>query len=117
MHPQAIASVIADEIRQQHELYRAVRLAPSHNRPQPALSEEWEQALEAAYWQGMVSRIHVLDPSAMVHRCYTVYQSCVYEAIVREEAIELAQHRLELRGQADKSQFVLRLKEKNHCLR
>jgi hypothetical protein len=112
MHPQAIASVIADEICQQHALYRAVRLAPLQDHPQPAARETWEEALEAAYWQGMVSRIHVLDPSALVHRCYTVYQSCVYEAIARKEALDLVPHRLALRGHAEKNHFVVRLNAK-----
>jgi len=112
MHPQAIASVIADEIRQQHELYHVVRLAPSHDRPQPASREEWEQALEAAYWQGTLSRVHVLDPEAVVHRCYTVYQSCVYEAMTREQQCALAENRLLLSGQPEQHLFALHLNPK-----
>lgn len=112
MHPQAIASALADELRQQQELYSALRLALPRTHSQPASSEEWEQALETAYWQGTVSRVRVLAPDAVVHRCYTVYQSSVYEAMASEQPCELAEDRLVLRWQPEEPHFALQLNPK-----
>jgi len=109
MYPQAIAKVIADELRQQHELYHDVRLAPLYERPQPASRKQGKHTLEEAYWQETVSRVRVLDPEAVVHRCYTVYQGCVYEAMTREWQCALAEDRLLLSRQPEEHLFALHL--------
>ena len=76
MKPDSVGAVIADDLKQHQWLRLAVKA------PQSELGD---------------GESLLFDAAQLAQRAYTVYQSCVYEAMARGESFELAPDLLELR--------------------